>query len=109
MVKVYIASPYWDENYVTRYENVVRQMQAADALMSEGYMAFWPLHSHFVSQHFHRDESEWLEISLQWVLVCDVLLRLPGDSNGADTEVKLAEEKGIPVFHSLEELFTAPV
>ena len=35
---------------------------------------------------------------------CDGVLRLPGDSNGADQDVAIARERGIPVWHSVEEL-----
>lgn len=35
---------------------------------------------------------------------CDAVLRLPGESRGADQDVAIAEERGIPVYHSLEEI-----
>jgi hypothetical protein len=35
---------------------------------------------------------------------CDAVLRLPGESKGADQDVKIATERGIPVYHSLEEV-----
>ena len=36
--------------------------------------------------------------------VCDAVLRLPGDSKGADQDVAIAQKRGIPVFHSLTEI-----
>jgi len=36
--------------------------------------------------------------------ICDAVLRLPGESKGADNDVRLANERGIPVFHRLEEV-----
>ena len=48
--------------------------------------------------------EDWYGLDLAWVAVSDAVLRLPGDSTGADKEVALAREKGIPVFHSLDEL-----
>ena len=104
MVKVYIASPYWHNNYVVRYENVVRQMKAADALLSEGYLAFWPLHSHFLAQHYQRTEEEWFTFSCEWLKNCDVLVRLSGESKGADMEVNLAMELEMPVFYGVDDL-----
>jgi hypothetical protein len=38
---------------------------------------------------------------------CDAVLRLPGDSKGADQDVAIARERGLPVYHSLEEIPTA--
>lgn len=35
---------------------------------------------------------------------CDAVLRLPGDSRGADQDVAIAEARGIPVYHSLEDV-----
>jgi hypothetical protein len=35
---------------------------------------------------------------------CDAVLRLPGASNGADEDVRLAQERGLPVFLSLAEV-----
>jgi hypothetical protein len=35
---------------------------------------------------------------------CDAVLRLPGASTGADNDVRIAEQLGIPVYRSIEEL-----
>jgi hypothetical protein len=35
---------------------------------------------------------------------CDAVLRLPGESRGADRDVAIARERGIPVYTSLEEI-----
>lgn len=35
---------------------------------------------------------------------CDAVLRLPGESSGADNDVRIARERGLPVYFSLEEL-----
>ena len=42
---------------------------------------------------------------------CDAVLRLPGDSRGADQDVAIAQERGIPVYYSLDEVpgLAAPV
>jgi len=42
-------------------------------------------------------------------LKCNAVLRLPGESKGADAEVALAEENGIDVFYSIEDLIQAQV
>ena len=36
--------------------------------------------------------------------ICDAVLRLPGPSKGADEDVRLATERGIPVYHRLEDV-----
>jgi hypothetical protein len=35
---------------------------------------------------------------------CDAVLRLPGTSKGADEDVRLAKERGLPVFQSLADV-----
>lgn len=35
---------------------------------------------------------------------CDAVLRLPGDSSGADTDVAIARERGIPVYFDLADV-----
>jgi hypothetical protein len=35
---------------------------------------------------------------------CDGVLRLPGESTGADQDVRIAHERGLPVWFSLEDV-----
>lgn len=35
---------------------------------------------------------------------CDAVLRLPGESSGADKDVEIARERGLPVYTSLEDI-----
>ncbi len=42
--------------------------------------------------------TDWLAIDLKWVEVADAVLRLPGESKGADMETHHARLHGIPVF-----------
>ncbi|HEY0950594.1 DUF4406 domain-containing protein [Nocardioides sp.] len=35
---------------------------------------------------------------------CDGVLRLPGESTGADQDVAIAHERGIPVWHRVEDV-----
>jgi hypothetical protein len=47
--------------------------------------------------------QNWLSIDNEWLSLCDYLLRLPGQSHGADQEVALAKSLNIPVFYSIED------
>lgn len=38
---------------------------------------------------------------------CDAVLRLPGESSGADKDVEIAQELGLPVYRSLDEIPSA--
>lgn len=35
---------------------------------------------------------------------CDAVLRLEGESKGADNDVKIAHERGIPVYYNIEDI-----
>lgn len=35
---------------------------------------------------------------------CDAVLRLPGTSTGADQDVRIARERGLPVYESIDEI-----
>jgi hypothetical protein len=35
---------------------------------------------------------------------CDAVLRLPGESVGADTDVRIARERGLPVYSTVDEI-----
>lgn len=35
---------------------------------------------------------------------CDAVLRLPGESRGADQDVAIAQQRGIPVYYALDEI-----
>jgi hypothetical protein len=101
MIKIYIASPYTIGDIAV---NVKRQIDCADDLMNLGFAPFVPLFSHFQHIMHPRPYEDWVKTDLEWVLVCDCLLRLSGESKGADGEVEFAKKYGIPVFYSIEEL-----
>ena len=100
-IKVYIASPYTLGDVAV---NVKAQIDMVDKLMDEGFAPFAPLYSHFQHMAHPRPYEDWVEIDKIWVLACDCLLRLDGESSGADGEVALAKRNNIPVFYSLQDL-----
>jgi hypothetical protein len=99
--KVYIASPYTLGDVAV---NVKTQMDCADNLIGLGFAPYVPLLSHFLHMVNPRSYEEWTRLDNEWVIACDYLLRLPGESKGADAEAKLAKIHGIPVVYSLREL-----
>ena len=100
-VKIYIASPY---TIGDKLENVARSIATANALMQLGFVPFWPLHSHYHDELYSHPWHTWMEIDKEWVSVCDGVLRLKGESKGADIEVAYAKELGKPVFTELWEV-----
>lgn len=35
---------------------------------------------------------------------CDAVLRIPGESKGADQDVKIAKERGLLIYHNVDEI-----
>src|SRR3990167_183968 len=101
MKSVYIASPYTQGSVSN---NVRNSIEAAETLLDCGFLPFVPLLSHFWDLIVKHDYDFWMAMDLEWVARCDILLRLPGESKGADTEVARAKEIGVPVYFSVGEL-----
>ena len=101
MKTVFISSPYTLGDVG---ENVRVQMDVFDSLYKKGFMPFAPLLFHYQHIVHPLEYDQWLEIDFAWLSKCDFVLRLPGESEGADKECKHAEELGIPVVKSIDEL-----
>lgn len=98
---VYIAGPYTKGDVV---KNVRRVVLVADRLRDVGFVPFVPHLTfvwHLVSPH---EIDFWYQYDLAWLEKCDCLLRLEGESSGADNEVRFAEEHNIPVYYDVDTL-----
>lgn len=100
-MKVYIASAYTigDTN-----SNVRKHLEVSDKLIKSGFIPFAPLLFTFQDLLFPQDYETWMKIDFEWIRVCDCLLRLEGESVGADREVACAKENNIPVFYKIEDV-----
>lgn len=98
---VYVAGPYSKGS--TR-DNIITAVNAADELMALGYAPVLPHLSHFWDLLSPKPYEMWMELDFAYVARCHALLRLPGESSGADREVQLALDRGVPVFYSVYEL-----
>ena len=100
-MKVYISSPY---TIGDKHENVLRQINAFHALAVNGFTPFAPTLSHYIDIIYPMDYDWWLKYDIEWLEQCDAVLRLDGESLGADKEVEHAKKLGIPVYYSLSEI-----
>lgn len=99
--KVYIAGPMSRGN---RLANLNKGLTACRILLEAGYAPFCPMLSFFMAAFVDLDHQQWMRADLPWVRSADAVLRLDGESVGADQETALAEELGIPVFRSMDDL-----
>jgi nucleoside 2-deoxyribosyltransferase len=109
---IFLAAPYQGTgthdhtSYFAIHANISRVHAMALALARLGYGFFAP--------HVHSAHNEviapdvpaayWYELDLHFLHACDAVLRLPGDSRGADAECREAAKSGIPVYDTLETL-----
>jgi hypothetical protein len=96
---IYIAGPYTKGDTV---QNVRDAIIVANVISLAGHFPFIPhltMFWHFIYPHNYQF---WLDQDIGWLLKCDYLIRLYGESSGADGEVEIAKKNGIPVFFSVD-------
>lgn len=91
---VYIAGPY-SSDPVVGTRTAVRWAEWVEchggAALIPHLSIVWDLVSHSLPER-------WYERDLHLLARCDALLRIPGDSAGADNEEAFAREHDIPIF-----------
>lgn len=100
---VFISGPYSNGNKLV---NVIHAMEAAEKVLRQGGIPFLPHLTHFWDVYKEKDWSDWLVYDSYWLECCSYVVRIPGESTGADAECALATSLGIPVIkeESLDEL-----
>jgi len=98
-MRVYVAGPYSSNPTAGTRAAILAASRLADA----GHTPFVPHLSYFWDLLAPRPYTDWIRIDLEWVAQCEALVRLPGDSPGADREVAHARELGIPVYEGVSQ------
>jgi len=99
-LRVYIAGPYSKGDVA---QNVAIVLRVAEHVWLHGDVPFVPHLTHF--WHFLHPHPwlSWLLLDFEWLHQCQGLLRIPGESTGADKEENLARELGLRIWHGLTE------
>lgn len=97
---VYIAGPISSDPH----NNTHTGMKMWDLLHRKGMAPIAPHWSGLQQMAFPLPYDTWILHDFQIIARCDALLRLPGESKGADLEVQHARNMGVPVFFSLKAL-----
>ena len=100
---VYVAGPITKGNTLVNLRN---GMMAGLELVKLGYVPFVP-HNDMIQYMLDPETLDYetiLSMDLAWVERCDALLRLPGESPGADREVAHATKHGLLVTNSIDYL-----
>lgn len=105
-MKVYVAGPITKGNQFINLRNAVL---AGAILIEHGYLPYIPHLTCIVELVAgEREYEDWMKMDDAWLQCCNIVLRLDGESPGADREVVRAKELGIPVVFSHEIDWTNP-
>ncbi len=98
---VYIAGPYTHPDPITNTRSAI---EAAELVLGSEMVPIVPHLTMLWHLVIPKPIDEWYAYDLDVMRRCDVVWRLPGASTGADREVSVAIEEGMPVVHSFSEL-----
>ena len=95
------------DRFAVQYDiaaNIHVAITAGDSLVELGYMAYVPQVSHLWHMVSPKPYEYWLSLDLAILKHCTAVLRLRGESKGADIEVKFAKDNNIPVFFNIPDV-----
>ena len=98
-MRIYIAGPYTQGDVAA---NVNAAITAAEILAQRGHSPYVPHLTHFWHLIYPHRKEDWLNLDRVWLSQCEAVLRLPGESEGADIEVELAKRLGLPVYTHID-------
>lgn len=105
---VYISGPLTNgggyRNQAIIDANVRVAMAAANDLINAGFSPLCPHLTQFQQEFHPQDHDVWMEVDRPWVLMADMVYRLPGKSKGGDLECLWAIDASIPVYTDFKTL-----
>lgn len=99
---IYVSGPYTKGDPVV---NVRIAIAAGNNLLINGYTPIIPHLSVFWHFLYPHSWDTWIDYDMHLIPLCEGLLRLPGESTGADLEVAEAQRLDIPVVFTLQEVY----
>lgn len=83
--------------------NIKKGVEQCEQLLKLGFVPFSPFNTDWfkIGQLANRSTDEWLEYDYAWILKCDAVFAMPGESLGRDKEIEFANQNKIPVFWCL--------
>lgn len=98
MKYIYLSHPITKEPFL----NINKAVRAASVLHKLGYVVMVPGLTVLYDMIEPTPYEEYMRWDFAWIEKCDCVIRMPGESQGADREVKHAINKLIPVFYGIE-------
>jgi len=97
-MRIYIAGPYTKGDVEA---NVVKAIELADFLTMLGHCPYVPHLNHYWEQRHHHQHGFWVRLCLDELRNgnFDLMMRIAGESEGADLEEEEARKLGIRVYY----------
>lgn len=100
-MRVFISGPYTNPDPVINTRNAIL---AGNEVRKLGHTPFIPHLNHLWHLLCPHEIDFWYAYDLEWLALCDVIMRLPGESMGADKEIIFAMRHNIRVIYDITEL-----
>lgn len=98
--RVFISGPYSSNPE----ENTKKAIKVFHELFQYGFTPYCPHVYQMIEKDSKISYENWIGYFFEWLRLCDAVIRIPGESSGADREVEFADSIGIPVYESVSEL-----
>lgn len=99
---VYIACPMTKGGFTNNVRNCLR---IAQELKVKGYSPIAPVLTWFWDMLYPEKLQDWLQYDFGLIAVSDCVLRLQGESDGADAELDYAVRNDVPIYLTMCELY----
>lgn len=99
---VYISGPYTKGDPILHTREAIKW---GEEIIKLGHVPIVPHLAHLWHLCSPHDYRYWMDYDLDLIKNCNVnvMMRIPGESNGADEENELAKELNIPIFYCIED------
>lgn len=104
-MRVYIAGPISSDPE----KNLEIALDVTNQVIDKGHNPYMPNYNYYLEQKKSRDYELWMKLDDEWLRQCDAIYRIPGESPGADREMKVAKEIGLLIISQLDDLDWLPV
>lgn len=91
-------SKYTERGEAAKEANTHKAIYIANDVLRQGGIPFVPHLTHFWDKKTPKDWQDWIIYDSYWLSVCDCVVRIDGESRGADAECALAQEMGILII-----------
>lgn len=96
---VYVAGPMSKGDLLAHVRNAIA---AGDQIIAAGGIPYLPQVGILWELASPKAYEHWMQLDFAWIAKLDCLVRLPGESSGADREVAFAQGLAKPVFFGVE-------